>query len=209
MPHANALWLHTTKGSSYGGSGASKWTCKYCLEEYSGVLNRLKAHLSHRSGYGIGSCKDVPKLIFDELKGWKSKVIGISLVLLPDWETIHETSLNSSSKRAYNLVGYVDADPISHGGEASNIPVPPKKKTNTDPFRKGHVQAGMQKAAMKIATSEITKLFIQCGLSFNILRSTQWKKTMRAISRIDCEWEGPTYETMRTKGLQKEKENVE
>lgn len=67
----------------------------------------------------------------------------------------------------------------------------------------------MQKAAMKEATRELMKLFIQCGLSFHIVRTPRWKKAMRAISRIGCEWDGPSYETLRTTELRKEQLAVE
>lgn len=207
MAHADALWSHVIKGAKYESSGAQKWKCKFCDGSYSGTLPRVKAHFSHTSGFGIGPCPRVPQDIFNKLKAWKSSKTGISLADLPTWESIHEGASQSTSKRARASVEIVEESANVSIGEASSTPL--RMSGNSNVFMKMHVKSAVQKAAMEAATSEITKLFIQCGLSFNLLRTPQWKKTMRAISRIGCEWEGPKYETLRTRGLRKEKEAVE
>ena len=77
------------------------------------------------------------------------------------------------------------------------------------PFQCLSVKAEFQKQAMQITQKEVTRLFIQCAIPFHVARTKQWKKTMRTVSRIGCEWEGPSSETLRTRELQKEKICIE
>lgn len=52
-------------------------------------------------------------------------------------------------------------------------------------------------------------MFIRCAIPFHVAKTNQWRKTMRAISRIECEWDGPTSEALRTRELKREKSCIE
>eukprot|EP00250_Pteridium_aquilinum_P026886 c33774_g1_i1 orf=201-524(+) len=40
---------------------------------------------------------------------------------------------------------------------------------------------------------------------FGLASTEQWKSTLRAFSRIECEWEGPSGETLLARELKREK----
>ena len=48
---------------------------------------------------------------------------------------------------------------------------------------------------MEGATREITKLFIQCGISFNVADTLAWKHAMRTVNKISLPWEDPSAHT--------------
>lgn len=214
MPRqGSSLWNHVTKQSHYGGSGSQKWKCKFCGEENTGSATRLHAHFSKTKGYGIEACSAVSKDVYDSLRSWKASQLGIPLDKVPDVE--------HSAIGMGDIPGEEDEE-----GTSSSVAFSRKKqkatKQNTEEsgchtsskgklpvFNKGDILSSFQKAQMKIATRELTQLFIQCGLSFNITRAPRWKKAMRAISRIGCAWEGPSYEALRTTELRREKNAVE
>ena len=60
------------------------------------------------------------------------------------------------------------------------------------------------------ADREIAHTFIECNLSFNVLRKEQWKKIVRAIANVGpCEdWTGVSYNDMRTKKIDEERERI-
>lgn len=63
----------------------------------------------------------------------------------------------------------------------------------------------------RLADIEIARTIIECNLSFNVLKQEQWKKMVRAIANVGpCEgWTGVTYNDMRTKKLDEEKERID
>ncbi|MCO5614853.1 hypothetical protein L7F22_069138 [Adiantum nelumboides] len=75
-------------------------------------------------------------------------------------------------------------------------------------IRKASIQAGLQKHAIAEATRELTRMFIQCAISFYVLRTPRWRIAMRVVSRIGCVWEGPSYNGMRTRELRNEKSRI-
>ena len=50
---------------------------------------------------------------------------------------------------------------------------------------------------------------MQCGLSFHVASTPAWKNAIRAASRIDCDWEGPSMRDLRTIELQRMRDSVE
>ena len=88
---------------------------------------------------------------------------------------------------------------------AKRTPLPSCKES----LESGSIQAGFQRQCMMDATREITRLFIRCAIPFNVANTQQWKQTIRTISRIGCEWEGPSGETLRQRELKKEKISIE
>ena len=57
---------------------------------------------------------------------------------------------------------------------------------------------------------EIARTFIECNLSFNVLKKPQWKKMVKAIANVGpCEdWTSVSYNDMRTKKIDEEKERM-
>ena len=146
-------------------------------------------------------CSQVPKEIVDSVR--------TSMASKEDKE--EEMSGSNVSKRMRET----EADSQGSGAGASSsvfmhVPISGAPKLPTvNPFKQGSIKASLQKRAKEEATREITRLFIQCALSFNVLRTKRWKSCIKAISRIGVEWEGPSYEALRSRELKKEREQVE
>ena len=208
------FWRYATEVDTYaGGGGSSKWRCNFCGYMKTDSITRVKDHLGHVPNKDIVSCEAVPADVKASLETWRRKRVGLCL---EDDVTVNESSQGEGSQ-AVSKRSRVEADgdsthvsSSSAGGGARRTPLPsahavPQKGS----LQKAGIQAGLQKQAMKDATREITRLFIRCAISFNVARTNQWKKTIKAISRIGCEWEGPSGETLRTRELKKEKACIE
>ena len=117
----------------------------------------------------------------------------------------------SASKRSRpNVVeaGVGGSQSVS-GPHATRIPLPESRGPPRGSLQAASIQGGFQRDAKTLATCELTRLFVRCAIPFHVAKTTQWRKTMKAISRIGCEWEGPTSEALRTRELQREKSSIE
>ncbi|KAI5084723.1 hypothetical protein GOP47_0000892 [Adiantum capillus-veneris] len=136
----------------------------------------------------MAPCEHVPADVKTGLAEWKAKCLA-----LVDIEEETQTSQSAgeasqlSSKRR-RLESATGSAGVSSTSLAKRTPLP-----NVDVGKKGSItlqsasiKAGIQKQAMKIATREVTRLFIRCAIPFNVARTKQWKRTMRAVSRIGC-----------------------
>ena len=167
------VYVHMEEMPNYNESGQNRWKCKYCGDIYAGKATRIKSHLSGINGKGIAVCPSVPK---DVLLQVQAQLAAKSLS-----EEDLSSSAPSVTKRTKQHQDEGQAsDSISHDIASSslhmNVPIsglssrPPKLPT-VNAFKRGSIKAGFQKQAVDIATREITKLFIQCALSFNVVRT--------------------------------------
>ena len=165
----------------------------------------MKDHLGHVPGKDMALCAHVPNDVKAGLEGWKAK--RLDLVNIEEEAQISQSvgdASQVSSKRS-RLESTTGSAGVSLTSRAKRTPLPNVQAERQGSLQAASIKAGLQKQAMKLATREVTRLFIRCAIPFNVARTKQWKKTMRAISRIGCEWEGPSSETLRTRELKKEK----
>lgn len=212
--------MHVKVLGTYEASGSEKWECKFCSHVAGGSATRIKAHLLGLKGQGICACPNVPKDVYDDVvaktkgKGGQDDSLPKELPCEdsgPGVTKRGKTRINVDIHESQDSHHVVDSHATS-GSAGVGLPKVPQgreKLPTVNAFKRGTVRAGFQKQAVKEATREITKLFIQCALSFNIVKTKRWKSTMRAISRIGYEWEGPNYEALRTKELRRERMQIE
>ncbi|KAH7443543.1 hypothetical protein KP509_02G039600 [Ceratopteris richardii] len=70
------------------------------------------------------------------------------------------------------------------------------------------------KERKRIAEIEIARTLIECNLSFNVLRTEQWKRMIRSVAAVGTlpdhdEWIGVEYRRMRTTMLDQERERID
>jgi len=63
---------------------------------------------------------------------------------------------------------------------------------------------GWVEARKRNARVELRRLFIQCNLSFNLLRAPQWKKAINAVAMIGEPYDFISFESMRDRELKEE-----
>lgn len=210
MPRArDSMWAHVIPMGKYGGSGTEKWKCKYCDKVSGGSANRIKAHFSGLKGKGIGACDKVPQDIKASLLQWRReqeaamKGFGSSHDdMQEEEEDVTKRARVGDEQEMQSQTDQAAGSSSAPCAHRSSLPIRPSLKSAS-------IKARFQKAAVAEATRELTRLFIQCALSFHIVRTPRWKKAMRAISRIGYEWEGPKYDSLRKKHLRDEKDLVE
>ncbi|KAH7282851.1 hypothetical protein KP509_35G050100 [Ceratopteris richardii] len=203
-------------------TGSNTWECKYCKGIFTGSASRIKAHLLGLRGGGIGKCHSVPQQITEDLtaKLQLSQGVGSMQVSEDCLETLEMLpnageSSSAPSKRART-------DSVSSSGASANVATPssraqppsnsgpiPRNLPESNVFMRSSMKASMQKQAMDQAKKEIGRLFILCGIPFNVANTTAWKRAMRAVSRIGTPWEGPSGRVLRTSELTKQKLAVE
>ena len=210
------FWRYVTNVSQYaGGGGSRKWKCNFCGLEKTGSVTCIKDHLAHVPNKDIGPCGAVPADVRANLEFWRSQHMGFHDV--EDTNASNPTQVGSSQanqgpKRSRVEVGAQSAHISSTSSGGPSVTRTPLPKVNVAPkgsLQMASMKANFQKQAIKEATREMTRLFIRCAIPFNVARTNQWKKTIRAISCIGCEWEGPSLETLHTRELKKEKTYIE
>ncbi|MCO5558771.1 hypothetical protein L7F22_012358 [Adiantum nelumboides] len=195
---SNPYWRYVTKLAAYGGGGGPrKWRCNFCGIEKTGTVTRVKDHLGHVLGKDIEPCASVTDDVKSGLAVWKATRmnlcnLGEDINAEVDTNT-SQSQGEASSKRCRKVspsptVSAHVSSTTSGGPSAIRSPLP-TVDVSTSLSRKGSLhaasmKAGLQKQAMQLATREVTRLFIRCAIPFNVARTNQWKKTMKAVSRI-------------------------
>ena len=172
--------------------------------EKSGSVTRVKDHLTCVPNKDIGPCPNVPADVKASLDAWRHKRLGLGLY--EDASSHHgddavEASYAGTSKRS--------ASRSVSGPTAKRTALPSSDAPGKGSLQHASIQAGFQKQCIVDATRELTRLFIRCAIPFNVADTQQWKKTIRAISRIGSEWDGPSGEALRTRELKREKACIE
>lgn len=176
--------------------------------EKTGSVTRVKDHLACVPNKDTGPCANVPADVKASLETWRRTRLGLG---------VHE---KESSQHGGDEIDVCEASNVGTSkrsvSESVSGPTPSAKRTplpsSSAPkgsLASASIQAGFQKQCIMEATREVTRLFIRCAIPFNVASTNQWKKTLRAISRIGCEWEGPPAEALRTRELKKEKACIE
>ncbi|MCO5574913.1 hypothetical protein L7F22_028708 [Adiantum nelumboides] len=180
-------WRYATRGGAYAaGGGSRKWKCNFCGYEKTGSVTRMKDHL----GKVLGSDEVEHAMQTPASSEASSSRVAPSKRTRVERDADNVTVLASSS--------------VGEGPSARRTPLP-SVEVPARALQRASITASFQKQAMKEATREVTCL---CAISFNVARTSQWKKTMRAVSRIGCEWEDPSSETLCTRELRKEKLSI-
>lgn len=233
----DVAWNHVTVLSEYGGGGGSKrWQCNYCGLQRGGAATRIKDHLSGVPNKDIGPCDNVPADVKASLESWRRGRLVLPGASSTGEASISDdvasatvgpskrTRVATDTDTATGIGG--ESQTIPSTGPAHRTPLPGSTSTSTSSARRGawpaagvaaakgslqqaSMQASFQKQAIAEATRELTRLFIQCAISFHVLRTPVWKSAMRAVSRIGCEWEGPSCDGMRVRELKNEKIRIE
>ncbi|MCO5548128.1 hypothetical protein L7F22_001586 [Adiantum nelumboides] len=193
-------WRYATRGGAYAtGGGSRKWKCNFCGYEKTGSVTRVKDHLGKVPGKDVSLCQHVPDDVLASLEGWRRQRLGVdtdSHEVEQAMQT-HASGEASSSRvapskrtrveRDANNVTVLASSSVGEGLSARRTPLPSVEVPARGSLQRASITASFQKQAMKEVTREVTRLFIRCAISFNVAQTSQWKKTMRAVSRIGCE----------------------
>ncbi|KAH7293403.1 hypothetical protein KP509_28G024800 [Ceratopteris richardii] len=203
-------WRYVRKIGSYsGGGGSRRWKCSFCGYEKTGSVTRVKDHLAKVVCKDIAPCMAVPDDVFAALQGWRKMRLGIHESTDRDESQDVGDSMPSTMPCSSNVSmtkRQRSEEGTSEGPSAIRTPLPKGPNVcKKGSLREASLKASMQKVHIKEATKEMRRLFIQCAIPFNVARTTQWKRFVKATSRIGYEWEGPSGETLRTTELKREK----
>ncbi|KAH7446211.1 hypothetical protein KP509_01G045400 [Ceratopteris richardii] len=210
--------------TSSSGGGTKYWQCKYCKSSFSSTITRVICHVSGIGGNGIGACTSVPRDIADAVIAeqghmFKGKVLpGREKRAEEDDALLHDHSgvgSTESRKRAHMEDGSQSSCASdSHHGTTSTMPPPPSMHTQIQSTLCGRVYSeNWVKERKRIAEVEIARTLVECNISFNVLRTTQWKRMIRACADVgpltDTDtWTGVEYHRMRKGMLDEERESV-
>ncbi|MCO5608096.1 hypothetical protein L7F22_062302 [Adiantum nelumboides] len=202
-------WRYATRGGAYAvGGGSRKWKYNFCGYEKTGSMTQVKDHLGKVPGKDVLICQHVPNDVLALLEGWRRQRLGVDTGS-DDVEQVMQTHVlgeASSSRVAPSKRTRVESDAdsvlasssVGEGPSARRTPLLSVEVPARGSLQRASITASFQKQAMKEATREVTRFLIKCVISFNVARTSKWKKTMRTVSRIGCEWKGPSSETLRT-----------
>ncbi|KAH7290001.1 hypothetical protein KP509_30G027900 [Ceratopteris richardii] len=210
-----SCWKYVTSQGKFGSGGSERWTCNLCGYKGGGGADRIKAHLAKFSGLGISACKQpMPADIKDELLEW---VAQREARKYPQSSRPTSTSISSSYPPPHDApahqthMGSSSGGNDEHGHDTVDLEgdTQPPVKAPRGSLSSASVRAGFQRRRELEAKQGIMKLFIQCGLSFNVARTPAWKEAMELVSTLGYRWSGPSYEELRTSELRKTKDIVE
>ena len=209
--HTNVLRVVNTP--SQQGSGTRLWACKYCGEQYTSSITRVVRHLTGKECTNqCGPCKAVPQDIRDELIQKHYPAMGSANNVGGGRSTedaLHEAFIGgvtgtgahgASSVQKRPRIGGDDEDLLPHGsgtGEAARQTTLPSRITSQS----------WVKERQRVAEMEIARTLIDCNIAFNVLRTDQWKRMVRAIAQVGPteSWTGLDYKKMRTTMLDEQK----
>lgn len=214
MPKApNPYWAaHTIilAGTSSAGSGTRKWKCRYCDVQQSSSITRVIRHISKLGGKGIEGCKGIPQELADAIirenpkefpdgTGTRSTIFNDDVLLDP----LPQSDAGGSRKRPRVAEEGDGEDSVSHATAASHSSQP---KINSSMHSLSWVKERQRRAEI-----EIERTLIECNISFNVLRTDQWKRMIAAVAAVGNVdgWTGLEYNRMRTTMLSEEKERIE
>ena len=178
----------------------------------------MKDHLAQVPNKDVGTCPSVPLDVRESLEIWRRKRLGVpeeEVSTAMGGQEEAGSSQAAVAKRARGRDTGSDFSSTSVSGvHARRTPLPGdvSHSQDTPPIntvQRASIQAGFQKQAIAEATRELTRMFIRCAIPFHVAKTNQWRKTMRTISGIGCEWDGPTSEALRTRELKREKSCIE
>ncbi len=193
-------------------SNSHHWTCKYCGKSYTSGATRLLAHLSKLGGQ-VAGCKEIPQAYADEIV-LQMRARGAPPPTSAPSETTYEEASN---------IGASSAAASTVSGSASGSGAGKRLRTNVEDELHGMQPTlsqvtGIKKGStaflrerQRLADIEIARTIIDCNLAFNVLKTEQWKKMVRAIANVGpCDgWTGVSYGDMRGKKLEEEKERID
>ncbi|KAH7421084.1 hypothetical protein KP509_13G039800 [Ceratopteris richardii] len=174
--------------TSSSGGGTKYWQCKYCKSSYSSTITRVICHVSGIGGNGIGGCTSVPRDIAD-------------VVIAEQGHIFKGKVLPGREKRAE------EDDALLH--DHSDV-------GSTQSRKRAHMEDASQSSCASDSHHEveIALTLVECNISFNVLRTTQWKRMIRACADvgplIDTDtWTGVEYHRMRKGMLDEERECID
>ncbi|KAH7285060.1 hypothetical protein KP509_33G010500 [Ceratopteris richardii] len=222
MPRAKqGCWQYVTSQGKFGTGGSERWTCNLCGYKGTGGADRIKAHLARFGGIGVGPCsKPMPEKMKEELLEWVAaremrRGVRASTETLSSAQSSippgHSSHASQGEFPSAPLVEDLETEEVAHAsGQQQKRPRESQSiATGRGSLHASSIRASLQKQGKQEATQGIMRLFIKCGLSFNVVRTPAWKEAMKMVSRLGIEWEGPSYEELRGSELRRTKEIVQ
>lgn len=206
--HTNVIRVINTP--TQAGSGTRRWQCKYCNFELTSTISRVVIHLTGIGTTGnCGGCKQVPQDIRDKLIAENSSTAKGSKKLRGSQhsqDALHDALVgemgDSSTQDSLPTGGRKRARVMQEGDEDDDAHV---LRQSTLPSRVSSLS--WVKERQKVAEMEIARTLVECNISFNVLRTDQWKRMVRAIAEVGHtdSWSGVEYNKMRTMMLEEQK----
>lgn len=197
------LWQFVTKVEKLGDNGGSLvFKCNFCNLTFRGSYSRVKAHLLKTSGHGIRICSDVTTEKLQEMQ-----------TLVDDAELHMKRSLKKEVSTLTSSGHF--SPPLEQTGPLKTpllrMEVYKRKKrkakgeSGDSPLEKlSSIQAQEQLDA------EIARMFYSGGLPFNFAKNPYYMSSFAfAANNSFAGYTPPSYNSLKTKLLQKEKANVE
>lgn len=202
---SNATWWDEVERlerySSKG--GATRWKCKQCNKEKSGGANRVRAHLCHVNNEKaqVNKCPGTtPEMRRELLAKYPSEEEKACARKKPaidaSYFSRHGEDVHLGDGQQYGGLGSFAFSQDSQSMGASSG----KQQTlgaAWDPRKKERVDAA------------VARFFYHDHVAFNVARSPYFIEMVQEIARYGPTYKPPSYETLRTTLLQKEKAAIE
>jgi hypothetical protein len=175
-------YVKTLQNRNEGKGNNATWWCNYCNVTFKDSYFRIRSHLLKEKGNGIICCSKVTNEYLTEMK---------------------ELDMIATDKSRQAKLVQV---PFSNGTTSLNPPIDMSKK------RRGSdrtLEKAFNNEARDHLSSEIVRLFYSVGLPFNVARNPYFISafTYAANSSISS-YLPPSYNSIRTTMLQREKANI-
>lgn len=161
-----------------------KLRCKFCNEQFKATITRMKYHLARLERNEVRLCTGVTDEVCDlavkainELEGKNKK-----------------QKLNEANKSSVGSTS-VSQSQVQSGSISSFL------KEGNEGFQQPKIQLFIKKREKEHADMKIMSMIVSNNLSFNLLRSIEFKEAMVAVANHGPGYVTPSYETARTKLL--------
>lgn len=199
-------WDEVNADRPSGGGGSRPWSCKLCPYRRTSGANKVRAHLLHESGHEVQFCTNVSQEKRRELLarvGTQESYLSSRPKRVAIDPTTFVTPMSSEGSRAGpstspgNLFSFMSsAVPTAPPATASR----PRQSTlhgSWDPKKKEETDAA------------VARFFYHDYIPFNAARSEYFKVMVKKIGEYGPNYVAPSYESLRTTLLDKEKRIVE
>ncbi|XP_075112868.1 uncharacterized protein LOC107826286 isoform X2 [Nicotiana tabacum] len=174
--------------------------CKFCTQQISGTINRLKQHLAgtHK---GIKPCPKVPDEVAEECKKALLKLQNVKIMRKATLEEMRVVATGSG-----NMNGESGSSPTM-----SNLP--PKARGPLDDFvstqaRQATLNSKWKKEERKEVCQRIGRFFFSSGIPFNVANDPYYLSMFEGVANYGPGFVPPSMHELRTWILKDEVTNI-
>lgn len=172
-------WEHVEVVEKYGNSEALV-KCVYCDRQWKGGATRIRSHIIGKKGVGVAACDSAPAEV-------------VELFTLAEQQKEGQAAKRQRVRDAESTLGATSANSSQAG---------PSR------LRQATISESLDSNSKAQVDAEVARMFYKNGLPFKLAKDSQFKAAIGAVSKYGPGYAPPSYQTLRTTALQKEKEYV-